>query len=120
MKPRLTVAVRTLVAFALQAALVKDLEYGLAFSALGLGAFYLAAATMLWQRAAGSMRLLAEAFLALGVVFASLAIPLALDGRWTAAAWALEGAATWRFMSTTVRPSISGCRQRAWSSSASR
>jgi uncharacterized membrane protein len=37
--------------------------------------------------------MLTEAFLALGVVFASLAVPLALDGRWTAAVWALEGAA---------------------------
>jgi uncharacterized membrane protein len=39
------------------------------------------------------MRILTEAFLALGVVFVSLAIPLALNGDWTAAAWALEGAA---------------------------
>ncbi len=37
--------------------------------------------------------MLVEAFLALGVVFVTLAIPLALDGRWTAATWALEGAA---------------------------
>lgn len=37
--------------------------------------------------------MLTESFLALGVVFGSLAIPLALDGRWTSAAWALEGAA---------------------------
>src|SRR4029079_18742222 len=35
---------------------------------------------------------LAECFLGLGVVFATLAIPLALDARWTSAAWALEGA----------------------------
>jgi uncharacterized membrane protein len=39
------------------------------------------------------MRLLVEAFIALGVAFATLAIPLGLDGRWTSAAWALEGAA---------------------------
>jgi uncharacterized membrane protein len=38
-------------------------------------------------------RLLVEAFLALGMVFTTLAIPLAFDGRWTSAAWALEGAA---------------------------
>jgi uncharacterized membrane protein len=38
-------------------------------------------------------RLLIESFLALGVVFATLAIPLALDARWTSASWALEGAA---------------------------
>jgi uncharacterized membrane protein len=39
------------------------------------------------------MRTLCEAFFSFGVIFATLAIPLALDGRWTSAAWALEGAA---------------------------
>lgn len=92
------------VAFALQSALVRDTEYGLAFSALGAAALYIALATGLWKRRREGMRLLAEAFLALGVVFGSLAIPLALDGRWTAAAWALEGAAfVWV-----------GLRQRRW------
>ncbi|GAB6192274.1 hypothetical protein JCM39068_20230 [Desulfocastanea catecholica] len=37
------------------------------------------------------MHLVSEVFLALGVVFGSLAIPLALDGQWSAAIWALEG-----------------------------
>jgi uncharacterized membrane protein len=36
--------------------------------------------------------LLGETCLALGVIFASLAIPLGLDARWTTAAWAVEGA----------------------------
>lgn len=81
------------VAFALQHALVRDMEYGLAFSALGAGALYTVLATLLWKRRREGMRMLAEALLALGVVFGSLAIPLALDGRWTAAAWALEGVA---------------------------
>ena len=39
-----------------------------------------------------SFRLLVEAFAALGVIFASLAIPLAFDTRTTAAMWAVEGA----------------------------
>lgn len=82
-----------IIAFALQYALVRDMHYGLAFSALGLSAFYIVLATTLWRRSAPGMRLLTEAFLAMGVVFGSLAIPLALDGRWTSAAWALEGAA---------------------------
>ena len=82
-----------IIAFALQAALVKDMHYGLAFSALGMSAFYVTLASGLWSRGPQGMRLLTEAFLAMGVVFGSLAIPLALDGRWTSAAWALEGAA---------------------------
>ena len=75
----------------LQAALVRNIEYGLAWSALALGFFYLTLAGALFKRAPQTLRLLVEAFLALGVIFATLAIPLALDGRWTAAAWAVEG-----------------------------
>lgn len=76
----------------MQAALVRDIEYGLAWSALVLGFFYLTLAGVLFKRAPQSLRLLVEVFLALGVIFATLAIPLALDGQWTAAAWAVEGA----------------------------
>lgn len=81
-----------LISFGLQAALVADTEYGLAFSALAAGLFYVALATILWRRLPDTARLLTEAFLALGVGFATLTIPLAVDGRWTGAAWALEGA----------------------------
>ena len=82
-----------LVTFGLQAALVQPYEYALAFSALAVSLFYLAVAMILYRRKNQSQRLLVESFLALGVVFGTLAIPLALDGRWTAATWALEGAA---------------------------
>jgi len=82
-----------LVAFGLQAALVRDIEYAMAFSALALSGFYLLLAKLLFVRVSENMRLLVESFLALGIVFGTLAIPLALDGRWTAAAWALEGGA---------------------------
>ncbi len=75
----------------LQSALVRHVPYALAYSALALGAVYLLLASQLRRR--GSLQLLVEAFLALGVAFATLAIPFALDGRWTAASWALEGAA---------------------------
>jgi uncharacterized membrane protein len=81
-----------LIVSGLQYLLVKDFQYGLAFSALALGIFYLTLATILWRRLVSSMHLLCEAFLALGVVFGSLAIPLALDGHWSASIWALEGA----------------------------
>ncbi|THF66567.1 DUF2339 domain-containing protein [Pseudothauera nasutitermitis] len=82
-----------LVAFGLQLRLAGGFEYGAAFSAVALGALYLGLAHLLWRRAGQSLRLLVEAYYALGVVFATLAIPLAFDGRWTAAAWALEAAA---------------------------
>ncbi|MBF0302848.1 MAG: DUF2339 domain-containing protein [Desulfamplus sp.] len=82
-----------LVVFGLQSALVSNIEYGLAISALTLGLFYIILATVLWNRLVEGMRMLTEAFIAIGVVFGTLAIPLALDGRWTSTAWALEGAA---------------------------
>lgn len=87
-----------LIAFGLQCALVRDIEYGAAFSSLALGALYLALTAWL-LRASGDdgkvrvRRWLAECFFALGLGFATLAIPLALDARWTSAAWAVEGAA---------------------------
>jgi uncharacterized membrane protein len=82
-----------LVGFGLQAALVHEIEYASAFSALAMSGFYLLLAKVLFARSSENVRLLVESFLALGIVFGTLAIPLALDGRWTAAAWALEGAA---------------------------
>jgi uncharacterized membrane protein len=81
-----------LVAFGLQHALTKDTEYGLAISSLVLAFFYLGLAKWLHARQRETLRLLVESFLALGVIFGTLAIPLALDARWTSAAWALEGA----------------------------
>jgi uncharacterized membrane protein len=80
-----------LVCFALQAPLVRDIEFGRAWTALGMGAIYLAVARWLWHRHIEHMRMLIESLLALGVVALSLAIPFALDGHFTAAAWALEG-----------------------------
>jgi uncharacterized membrane protein len=81
-----------IVGFGLQYALVSHIEYGAAFSSLALGLFYL----LLAQLSHGSNplrhRLLTEVFLALGMIFASLAIPLGLDAQWTSAAWAVEAA----------------------------
>lgn len=82
-----------IVAFSLQAGLVHDYKYGLAWSSFVLGAFYIVLAWIHWIRGGNKLRLLSEAFLALGVVFATLTIPFALDGEWIATAWALEGAA---------------------------
>src|SRR5690606_12940763 len=67
-----------LIGFGLQYAIVQHLEFAAAFSALALGLFYLGLATLLRGR---SLLLLMETCLALGVVFATLAIPLGLDAR---------------------------------------
>ena len=80
-------------AFGMQAGLMKGIEFGLAFSSVAAAALYLVTAWALFAGGRDRFRMLGESFLALGVVFATLAIPLALDARWTSAAWALEGAA---------------------------
>lgn len=82
-----------LVGFGLQAGMVSHIEYALAWSSLALAAFYITLASILWQRLTKEFRLICEAFIAIGVMFATLAIPFALDATWTSGTWALEGAA---------------------------
>ncbi|MDR2260633.1 MAG: DUF2339 domain-containing protein [Azoarcus sp.] len=81
-----------LIGFGLQCTLIHPLdpEFGMAFSALGLGAFYLLVA--LFLRGRWRAGLLMEICAALALVFGTLAIPLAFEARWTAMAWAVEGA----------------------------
>ncbi len=83
------------VGFGLQAALVHGMPYALAWSAAAVGVFYLVLAAALKRVRKPDLELLIASFVALGIAFLSLAIPLAFDGRWSAAAWALEGAALW-------------------------
>jgi uncharacterized membrane protein len=80
-------------AFAFQAALVREYQYGLAWSALAAGIFFLTVARRLFHSDPWRLRSLAEAYLALGVLFGTLAIPLAFEGRWTSATWSIEGVA---------------------------
>lgn len=80
------------IAFALQAGLVQDMEFGLAYSALGAAITYTLLGWWL-KRQQHLAHLLDQSFFALAVVFATLAIPFAFDNqRFTAATWALEGA----------------------------
>ncbi|WP_374648025.1 DUF2339 domain-containing protein [Rhizorhabdus sp.] len=80
-----------LAGFGLEVGLVRGLTYGSAFAALGFGALYLTLAMAVMRRGGEAFRLLAETMLAIGIGFATLAIPLALGARWTGSAWALEG-----------------------------
>lgn len=81
-----------LLAFGFQVGLVKDMPFGLAFTALGLGWFYLALGISLWRSGQERLRLMVETFAVVGVIFGTFAVPFALDARWTSAAWAVEGA----------------------------
>lgn len=81
------------IAFALQRAMVRDIPFATAWTAIAMSALYLLLANYIFKKFPNQMQMLAEAFLALAVIFGTLAIPFALDdGRWTAAAWAMEGA----------------------------
>jgi uncharacterized membrane protein len=89
-----------LAAFGLQAGLVRDIEYAIAFSSLAMGAVYLGLGWWALKRGdsgkdASVGQWLAECFVALGMGFVTLAVPLALDARWTTAVWAAEGAAVY-------------------------
>lgn len=80
-------------AFGLQSAMLQQQLLPLALSSLAVSAVYLLFAWSLQRAARAAQRPLVEAFLALGIAFLTLAVPLALSGRWTSASWALEGAA---------------------------
>jgi len=84
------------IVLSLQASLVIDYPHGLAISAAGFGACYLLVASTLLRSGRQHWQTTALAFLAIGVVLLSLAVPLYWDDQATAATWALEGAgAVW-------------------------
>lgn len=94
------------VGFGILHRLLSPFEYGIAFAALGLGAWYVALAAfgLKKQIAAAQaqepdsitvqgLRSALVSYVALGVGFASLAIPLALNPQLAGLAWAFEGVA---------------------------
>ena len=78
-----------MIGFALQTRIV-DSDAGLAWTAGGLTAVYAMLAAGLWR--IKDLRVLALCFIALALLFLAVAFPLALDERWTCAAWAAQGA----------------------------
>ena len=79
-------------AFALQVALVADVPNGRAWSAAVLGAVYLLGWLGLRRWKPERFGPLGEAFLAVGLVFATATIPLAKAAVWVGALWGLEAA----------------------------
>ncbi len=76
----------------LQYELVKDMPFGMAYSAAGIAVVYAVAASALFRRAPQAMRNLVEAFLALAIGFGTLAIPYGFSNHsLTGATWAVEG-----------------------------
>ncbi len=87
--------------FVLQAALVRDFRYGVAISAFAIAAVYGGGSMLLRRRPEPRLALLSQTFLVLAIIFATIAIPFAVDARWTSAWWALGAAAVYWI----------GCRQ---------
>jgi uncharacterized membrane protein len=80
-------------AFGYQSGMLHERHALLSVSAVVVGAFYFLLAWVLHRQQRSSQRLLIEAFVALGVVFLTVATPLALSGTATGVTWALEGTA---------------------------
>jgi uncharacterized membrane protein len=81
-----------LIAWGLQMMLMRNVEYGIATSAFIFGFYHVVLARLLWNRHNEGVKLFSEALLSVGVIFLTLAIPYSMDGHWTSATWALEGA----------------------------
>lgn len=99
-----------IVAFGLQAKLLQDTDYGLAISAVILAIVYAVLAGFLRQKYRATLVVLIESFIALSIMFFTLAIPLALDAEWTSASWALEATGlVWvGLRQNRLRPRIAG------------
>lgn len=97
-----------LVAFALQAGLLRGERWPLALCALGLAALYALLAAFCLRDA--RTRLLGQAHAVLAVGFATLAVPLALSAHATAGVFALEGAGLvwWGLRQQRALPQWSG------------
>ncbi len=75
------------------ARILSDVEMGLAMATSAMALFYAGIAVWLWRTAPDTLRQLAEAFVALGIGLATMAVPFAFeDSPTTAIIWALEGA----------------------------
>jgi len=93
----------------LQYAMVEDIPFAMAYSTLALAVVYVGLSRVLHRRAPEALRSMIEAFLAIGIGFATLAVPYGLDNHnLTGATWALEGAGLYWL----------GVRQQRWLSRA--
>lgn len=85
-----------LVTFGLQSRLVEGDPMLLAWTAAGMGLHHLLMGAWVLKEVRSGRRpdlvVMTETLLVLGTLLASVAVPLALSGRWTSLAWALEGA----------------------------
>ncbi|MGH9718377.1 MAG: DUF2339 domain-containing protein [Candidatus Acidiferrales bacterium] len=77
---------------ALRWMLWPEYRWWLAMAVLGLAALHLFAERTLPAKSGKNVRLARAIYAGLALTFASLAIPILLDGKWITIAWAIEGA----------------------------
>jgi uncharacterized membrane protein len=92
----------------LQAQLVGDTAYGLAWSALAGSLWYFMLWGLIVRRASNGPPVLAYAHFGIAAFLATIAVPLAFDAQVTSAFWAAEGAAVLWFGVRTRRPLTQG------------
>ena len=81
-----------LAAFSLQYLLVRDMAWGPAWAACAFALFHILLGGVLMRGRHVRYALLGEAHVIVGTIFGTLAVPLALQGVWTGATWAIEAA----------------------------
>jgi uncharacterized membrane protein len=82
-----------LAAFSLQYLLVRDMPWGPPWAAAAFALFHILLGGALMRSRLPRYALLGEAHVIVGVIFGTLAVPLALQqGAWTGATWAIEAA----------------------------
>ncbi|QKI88786.1 DUF2339 domain-containing protein [Thiomicrorhabdus xiamenensis] len=79
-----------IISFVIQTDLMRPFEDGLATSSLILGLFYLALGFGLMKKAGSDLKLLYQAFSALGVIFLTITVPLFFDDHVVSAIWSIE------------------------------
>jgi uncharacterized membrane protein len=77
----------------LQAMLMEDSRYGLAWSALIGSLWYFALWALLFRRPEAEIRLIERSHLGIALALLTVAVPLAFDAQVTSAFWAAEGSA---------------------------
>ncbi len=81
-----------LLAFSIQIVLLNYAAHSIAISALVLGVFYILLAKGLLNYSREHFLVLSQAYFAIAIIFATIAIPLAFDAHWAGTFWALESA----------------------------
>lgn len=92
-----------LIGIFLQARLLADIQYGLAWSSLIASLWYFALWSLMSRQAEPDTRLVERSYLGIAIALLTVSVPMAFDMQVTSAFWAIEGAALLWFGVRTQR-----------------